>query len=301
MSNTSNTKRSNGSQRSNNDWADELIWSIVKAIGHLLWLAILFPALSVPAFISLAMMLSYGLGAGMLTAIALGAGYGAWAALDAQSFENWIAKPVQHRVQTWWRYTRTWESVCTLNGLTARHKDRTLTPQLRCVWIGKYSDVIDLRVITGQSVHDWQKRARELAAAWRADRLTVRATAPGELRITITRYDYLAQPVRLPRQPANTNDNLSAVPVGITDTHQWWWVPVLGHHLLIAGATGQAKGPCCGPSSPVSPPPFKPGRYACASSTPKVGWNSAPGHRSSPRSLMTPPTPHWNYSGAWYG
>ena len=301
MSNTSNTKRSNGSQRSNNDWADELIWSIVKAIGHLLWLAILFPALSVPAFISLAMMLSYGLGAGMLTAIALGAGYGAWAALDAQSFENWIAKPVQHRVQTWWRYTRTWESVCTLNGLTARHKDRTLTPQLRCVWIGKYSDVIDLRVITGQSVHDWQKRARELAAAWRADRLTVRATAPGELRITITRYDYLAQPVRLPRQPANTNVNLSAVPVGITDTHQWWWVPVLGHHLLIAGATGQAKGPCCGPSSPVSPPPFKPGRYACASSTPKVGWNSAPEHPSSPRSPTTPPTPPWNYSGPWCG
>jgi S-DNA-T family DNA segregation ATPase FtsK/SpoIIIE len=35
---------------------------------------------------------------------------------------------------------------------------------------------------------------------------------------------------------------LSAVPVGITDTHQWWRVPVLGHHLLIAGATGAGKG-----------------------------------------------------------
>jgi DNA segregation ATPase FtsK/SpoIIIE, S-DNA-T family len=102
--------------------------------------------------------------------------------------------------------------------------------------------VIDLRVVTGQSVDDWQKRTRELAAAWRADRLIIRATAPGEVRITITRYDFLAQPIRLPRPQASAKVDLSAVPVGITDTHQWWRVPVLGHHLLIAGATGAGKG-----------------------------------------------------------
>ena len=63
-----------------------------KAAGYLLWLAILFPAISVPALISLAVMLCYGIGAGMLTAIGLGAGYGFWAALDPQSFESWIAR-----------------------------------------------------------------------------------------------------------------------------------------------------------------------------------------------------------------
>jgi S-DNA-T family DNA segregation ATPase FtsK/SpoIIIE len=110
------------------------------------------------------------------------------------------------------------------------------------VWIGKHTDVIELRVVTGQSVDDWQKRTRELAAAWRADPVTIRATAPGEVRITITRYDFLAQPIRLPRPQASANVDLSAVPVGITDTHQWWRVPVLGHHLLIAGATGAGKG-----------------------------------------------------------
>jgi S-DNA-T family DNA segregation ATPase FtsK/SpoIIIE len=146
----------------------------------------------------------------------------------------------------WWRYTRTWESVCALNGLTARHQDRTLIPLVRSIWIGKHTDVIDLRVVTGQSVQDWQKRTRELAAAWRADQLTIRPTAPGEARITITRYDFLARPIGLPRPAVTAYVDLSAVPVGITDTRQWWRVPVLGHHVLIAAPAGQGKDRCCG-------------------------------------------------------
>jgi S-DNA-T family DNA segregation ATPase FtsK/SpoIIIE len=242
MSNSSNAKGSSRSQRANDEWTVELIWGMLKAAGWLVWLAILFPAISVPAFITLLMMLLYGIGAGMLTAVALAAGYGTWAALDAQSFERWIARPVRQQFQMWWRYTRTWEKVCALHGLTARHQDRTLIPRVGSIWIGKHADVIDLRLITGQSVDHWQKRTRELAAAWRAERVKVRATAPGEIRITITHYDPLAQPIPMPLPVAMANADLSALPVGVTDTHQWWRVPVLGHHLLIAGATGAGKG-----------------------------------------------------------
>ena len=242
MSPSPNTKQGNGSRHSNEEWIVILIWSLFKGVGYLLWLAILFPALSIPGFISWAVTLQYGIGAGMLTAVGLGAGYAAWAALDANSFETWISGPVRRQFQSWWRYTRNWEAVCALHGLTARHQDRVLTPRLRGVYIGKHTDVIDVRVVTGQSVDDWQKRTRELAAAWRADQLIVRATAPGELRITITHFDFLAQPIPLPRPPANTGVNLLAVPVGITDTRHWWRVPLLGHHLLVAGATGSGKG-----------------------------------------------------------
>jgi hypothetical protein len=53
---------------------------------------------------------------------------------------------------------------------------------------------------------------------------------------------FLAQPIRLPRPAVTGYVDLSSVPVGITDTRQWWRVPVLGHHLLIAGASGAGKG-----------------------------------------------------------
>ena len=243
MFDSSNRKRRNETQQSDHEWFVALFWCI-KAVAGLLWLAILFPALSIPAFVSLGMTLCYGIVAGMLTTAAFAAGYGTWAALDARSFETWIAQPVRQRFLMWWRYTRNWESVCTLNGLSTRdrERDRTLTPRLRSICIGKHADTVDLRVVTGQSVNDWQKRVHELAAAWRADRLTIRATAPGELRITITRYDVLAQPIPLPRRAANANVNLAAVAVGITDTHRSWRVPLLGHHLLVAGATGAGKG-----------------------------------------------------------
>lgn len=243
MFDSSNHKRRSETQQSNDDWFVALFWC-AKAVGGLLWLAILFPALSIPALVSLGMTLCYGFGVGMLTAVVLVASYGTWAALDARSFEAWIAQPVRQQFLTWWRYTRNWESVCALNGLTTRdrERDRTLTPRLRSICIGKHSDTVDLRVVTGQSVNDWQKRVHELAAAWRADRLTIRATAPGELRITITRYDFLAQPIPLPRRVVSANVNLAAVAVGITDTHRWWRVPVHGHHVLVAGATGAGKG-----------------------------------------------------------
>ena len=36
--------------------------------------------------------------------------------------------------------------------------------------------------------------------------------------------------------------DLTAVCVGMTESHGWWRLPLLGHHILVAGATGAGKG-----------------------------------------------------------
>ncbi len=75
---------------------------------------------------------------------------------------------IRTRWRTWWVYRHRWTAICTLHGLTAKLDDRTLVPALRSVTIGATSDVVVVRILTGQSVADWQNRAAALAEAFRA-------------------------------------------------------------------------------------------------------------------------------------
>ncbi|ASL07121.1 cell division protein FtsK [Mycobacterium intracellulare subsp. chimaera] len=230
----------NGSD--NNDWFEELVMSLFTAAGYVLWWAVLFPAISLPIIASLVLAISHGPRVGLICAIVCSAAYAVWAWLQPGSFRAWVTEPVRRRWLTWSRYTRTWESTCTLHGLTATLSKRTLTPTLRTVTIGKTTDVLAVRIVTGQSGADWHKQSDALAAAWRADRISITATSPGELRITLMRADVLAEPIALPMPTPATPVDLVSVRVGITETRHWWQVPLLGHHVLIAGATGAGKG-----------------------------------------------------------
>lgn len=242
MSNSSNSASRSNRESSNDDWIGDLIWSLLKVAGHLFWWAILFPALSVPVFIAIWAAWTHGVRMGIFTVWLAAVAYGAWAFLAPALFTAWVVDPVRQRCLSWWRYARNWESVCALHGLTARFGERTLTPALQSVQIGQHADVLVVRAVTGQSINDWQKQAPALAAAWRADRLVIRPTTPGELRVIIMRGDILAKPIRLPMPAPQTPVDLAAVRVGVTESRRWWAVPVLGHHVLVAGATGAGKG-----------------------------------------------------------
>jgi S-DNA-T family DNA segregation ATPase FtsK/SpoIIIE len=239
---TSNSKNTNNTESNNDDWFGDLVTSLFTAAGYLLWWAVLFPAISFPIIASLALGITHGPRAGLICAIVCSVGYVGWGWLDPASFRGWVTEPVRRRWLTWSRYTRTWESTCALHGLTATLRERTLTPTLRTVTIGRTTDVLAVRIVTGQSLADWHKQSDALAAAWRADRITITATAPGELRITLMRGDVLATPTALPMPTPATPVNLAGVRVGITETRHSWQLPLLGHHVLIAGATGAGKG-----------------------------------------------------------
>lgn len=238
----SNNKNTNNTASDNDDWLGDLVMSLFTAAGYLLWWAVLFPAISIPIGASLTVGFTHGPQPGVITAIAFSVAYAGWAWLDAYSFRRWVTEPVRRRWLTWSRYTRSWESVCTLHGLTATLGARTLTPALHTVTIGTTTDILAVRIVTGQSVSDWQKQSEALAATWRADRITITATAPGELRITLMRGDVLAEPIALPMPTPATIVDLTAVGVGMSESRSWWRLPLLGHHILVAGATGAGKG-----------------------------------------------------------
>ncbi|RIR62623.1 cell division protein FtsK, partial [Mycobacteroides abscessus] len=115
---TSNKKNTTNSGSGDDDWFGELVMSLFTASGYVLWWAVLFPAISVPIIASLVLAISHGPRVGLICAIVCSAGYAGWAWLQPGSFRAWVTEPVRRRWLTWSRYTRTWESTCTLHGLT---------------------------------------------------------------------------------------------------------------------------------------------------------------------------------------
>lgn len=92
-----NRKNHNNNQSPDDDWVGELIWALAKAAGYLLWWAILFPALSVPAAAAIWMAIAHGVNAGLLTAAVEVAAYIGWSVWEPSSFDRWVSAPLRQR------------------------------------------------------------------------------------------------------------------------------------------------------------------------------------------------------------
>jgi S-DNA-T family DNA segregation ATPase FtsK/SpoIIIE len=179
---------------------------------------------------------------GLVLAVVSGLALAAWSQLSSPSFQQWVTRRMRTRWRSWWVYRSRWTAICTLHGLTAKLDERTLVPALRSVSVATTSDVVVVRILTGQSVADWQNRSAALAEALRARRVTIRSMRPGAIRITAHHGDALATPIRLPRPEADTAVDPCSVRLGVTEAGMWWRLPVLGQHILVAGSTGAGKG-----------------------------------------------------------
>jgi S-DNA-T family DNA segregation ATPase FtsK/SpoIIIE len=225
---------------------DETITLIVVALGKavvaLVWLSALFPMISIPIIASAWIGICYGPVFGLLAAVWSGLVLTAWFLLSPGTFQQWVILRLWTQWRTWWVYRGRWTAICTLCGLTAKLDEQTLVPAVRSVTIGASSDAVVVRLLTGQSVADWQNRSEALAEAVRARRVTIRSIKPGTISITAHRGDRLAAPIRLPRPATDTTVDPSSLRLGATDTGAWWRLPVLGQHILVAGATGSGKG-----------------------------------------------------------
>ncbi len=113
---------------------------------------------------------------------------------------------------------------------------------MQSVNIGATSDVLVVRIVTGQCVADWQKHSDALAQAWRAQRVTIGSTSPGAIQITVHHTDALA----LSAATAPTGDRRESrcrlCGTGCQRSGAVVATAGVGPALLIAGATGSGKG-----------------------------------------------------------
>ncbi|MBB5166699.1 FtsK/SpoIIIE domain-containing protein [Mycobacterium sp. AZCC_0083] len=245
MAATSKPHRSNNSRGRESD-IDEtisvILVALAKAVALVAWWSLSFPMIGIPTFASVCIGVCVGPVFGLAFAVLSGLALAAWSQLSPRSFQLWVTQRIRTRWRTWSIYRNPWAAICILHGLSAKLDDQTLVPALRSVTIGITTDVIEVAILRGQSVTDWQNKSAALAEALRALRVTVRSVKPGTIRLTAHHGDPLATPARLPRPLTETTVDPSSVRVGVTDAGRWWRLSVLGQHILIGGATGSGKG-----------------------------------------------------------
>jgi S-DNA-T family DNA segregation ATPase FtsK/SpoIIIE len=114
-----------------------------------------------------------------------------------------------------------------------------LLPVLGKVTSTGCTDLVHVRLVSGQSPADFADRADNLAHGFGARLFRVRTFRPGWVLLELVRRDALA--VIIPAFPIPATADLRALPVGRREDGTLWSVRLHGTHLLVAGSTGAGK------------------------------------------------------------
>ncbi|MFD4462478.1 hypothetical protein [Nocardia sp. NPDC058480] len=187
------------------DPADEALDALLTVAGRILlgafvivWWAVLFPMVSVPAGLSVAVGWFFGWPLGIGVAVVAVAGMVLWRVSSPQTFECWFTGRARTRFLTWFRYRRRWTTMTTACGLSTRDGDRVFIPRLVSVQIGESLDTVRARMLPGHCPDTWTNRADHFAHGFGAQQAKVSLVGPGLVEITFRRTDSLADPVVVP-------------------------------------------------------------------------------------------------------
>ncbi|MFD4440739.1 hypothetical protein ACFWPK_13310 [Nocardia sp. NPDC058519] len=187
------------------DPAGEALDALLTVAGRILlgafvivWWAVLFPMVSVPAGLSVAAGWWIGWPAGIGVAGGAVAGMVLWRVSSPQTFERWFTGRARSRFLTWFRYRRRWTTMTTACGLATRDGDRVFIPRLVSVQIGDSLDTVRARMLPGHCPDSWTNRADHFAHGFGAQKAKVAFVGPGLVEITFRRTDSLADPVVVP-------------------------------------------------------------------------------------------------------
>ncbi|WKG08241.1 hypothetical protein QX204_24695 [Nocardia sp. PE-7] len=170
--------------------------AVVVAGFQLIWWALLFPMVSVPAGLSVAVGWWFGWPFGVGVAGVAVAGMVLWRVSSPQTFERWLTGRIRSRWLSWFRYSRCWVTVMAACQLTKTDSnDRVLSPRLVDVRIGESLDVVKAKMLHGQAPSDWENRVEHLAHAFGTRHAQVAIVGPSLVAITFRRSDSLAEPI----------------------------------------------------------------------------------------------------------
>jgi DNA segregation ATPase FtsK/SpoIIIE, S-DNA-T family len=196
---------------------------------------------SVPAALLSAGYLRHGeLGFAVVLAV-LATIAGVWWWRSPTSFARHVVQRAYGAVRWHTVYRRRWPTALDACGLAWVSRDRVLfVPRVTAVHSTRVVDVLDVRLLHGQTPEQVGEQAEALRHVFGAHRCKVNETAPGRVRITFYARDPLTAP--LPPIPPQPSPDLRALPVGLSEDGTVFCLRLLGRHTLVAGASGAGKG-----------------------------------------------------------
>jgi DNA segregation ATPase FtsK/SpoIIIE, S-DNA-T family len=141
-----------------------------------------------------------------------------------------------------WVYRRRWTTAMDTAGLTKARHGTTYAPPLLRARSTRTVDRVRVRMLAGQTIEDYGTVADRLAQTFGADACRVRSVPKRrhhlELSLLITDpLDLVVRPFP-PAPDCLTN----GIPVALAEDGSIYRLQLVGHHVLIAGATGAGKG-----------------------------------------------------------
>jgi DNA segregation ATPase FtsK/SpoIIIE, S-DNA-T family len=179
---------------------------------------------------------------GLAVVLAVVAAAGAvWQWRWPASFARCVVQRAYGAVRWHTVYRRRWTVAMDACGLAWVSRDRVLfVPRVTAVHSTRVVDVLDLRLLHGQTPESVGEQAEALRHVFAAHRCKVNETAPGRVLMTFYARDPLTEP--LPPIPPSPTPDLAALPVGRSEDGTVFCLRLLGRHTLVAGASGAGKG-----------------------------------------------------------
>ncbi|MBA3339356.1 MAG: cell division protein FtsK, partial [Geodermatophilaceae bacterium] len=164
----------------------------------------------------------------------------AWGLTLPDSYHRFFAQPLARWSRVRRVYRRDWETAMVMSGLGRNTVDGPIVPKLLGVDCEEWADQVEVGMLMGQSLSDYEHACDALATSFGAPQCRVWSQDPGIIWLTFRHGDPLAQTI--PALPIPTEADLGSVPVGVREDGRPWVLQLLGTHLFIAGVTGSGKG-----------------------------------------------------------
>ncbi|HEX6919493.1 MAG TPA: FtsK/SpoIIIE domain-containing protein [Actinomycetes bacterium] len=162
-----------------------------------------------------------------------------------------------------------------MSGLGQRYEDTLYYPTLKRVLPGPYGDRLLVALVKGLAPADVAARSEVLAHAFGVLAVRVSTVMPGWVCLDLLTSDPLADVVAAP--PIPDVADLSGIVLGRTETGEDWRLPLLGSHVLLAGATRAGKSSVLWGLLRGVAPAIADGSVRVWAVDPKVGMELAPG------------------------